>query len=111
MKDGPAQIVGKTIAAVVLAANKRAPEQQVFLVFSDGTSFEFWGSAFSCCAGLDSAASIIPTIEGSGAKITGMFVDTSSIGQVDAPFTTGRTSAPYVVTLDIGQLEQMRLSA
>jgi hypothetical protein len=54
MKDGLRQIVGKTISSVVVAKNEKAnPRHQVFLVFSDGTSFEFFGPDFSCASGLD----------------------------------------------------------
>lgn len=54
MKDGLRQIVGKTISSVVVARNEDAnPRNQVFLVFSDGTSFEFFGADFSCANGLD----------------------------------------------------------
>ena len=58
MKDGLKFIVGKTIAGVVVAKSKRSPHIQVFLIFPDGSRFEFWGDEFSCCAGLDSAARI-----------------------------------------------------
>jgi hypothetical protein len=39
---------------VVVARNADSdPRNQVFLVFSDGTSFEFWGENFSCAGGVD----------------------------------------------------------
>lgn len=53
MKDGIKKIVGKTISAVVVAEKERgAPENQVFLVFSDNTSFELYG-AFNVASGTD----------------------------------------------------------
>ena len=58
MKDGLKYIVGKTIAGVVVASSKRSPYNQVFLIFPDGSRFEFYGDNFGCCAGLDSAARI-----------------------------------------------------
>lgn len=53
MKDGVGETVGKTITQVVVTKRPRALEQ-VFLIFSDGTYFEFWGSAFNCAGGVDS---------------------------------------------------------
>ena len=54
MKDGLKDIVGKTVSGVVVAANSHNhPHQQVFLVFPDGTYFEFYGEQFSCASGLN----------------------------------------------------------
>ena len=53
MKDGIRQIVGKTIAAVVIANNGRRPYHQIFLVFDDETSYEIYGDSFTCAGGLD----------------------------------------------------------
>ena len=53
MKDGVKDIVGKTITSVVVGSGDMPPRAQVFLIFTDGTSFEFYGEAFSCCGGLD----------------------------------------------------------
>ena len=58
MKDGLKYLVGKRIAGVVVASSKRSPQNQVFLVFEDGTRFEFYGESFSCCSGLDDARGI-----------------------------------------------------
>ena len=42
-KDGLEQIVGKTIAGVVMTENEKGgPRSQLYLIFSDSTSFEFW---------------------------------------------------------------------
>lgn len=52
MKEGLHEIVGKTIHSVITANNDREPRIQVFLVFSDGTYFEFYGAAFTCTSAL-----------------------------------------------------------
>ena len=48
MKLGLAQIIGKEVTGAIVATNTRSPERQLFLMFSDGTYFEVWGSNFSC---------------------------------------------------------------
>lgn len=53
MKAGMSEIVGKEIVGVVAAKNDDMPNRQVFLVFSDGTYFEFWGDSFSCASGVN----------------------------------------------------------
>ena len=54
MKDGLREIIGKTITNVIVARNERRdPANQVFLVFDDGTYFEFWGAQFNCNGGVD----------------------------------------------------------
>jgi hypothetical protein len=73
MKDGIAQIVGRRIAGVVVAQSPRGPRQQVFLVFEDGTRFEFWGENFSCCSGVDRAAGLADYVEMAGGEIVRMF--------------------------------------
>lgn len=52
MKAGVGDIIGKTITDVIVAENVNAPNQRVFLVFSDNTYFEFYGS-FSCTSGVN----------------------------------------------------------
>ena len=43
MKDGVRQIIGKRIAGIVAKkSNGRSPKSQVFLLFDDGTYYEFW---------------------------------------------------------------------
>jgi hypothetical protein len=44
MKPGVKNIVGKTIAAVLVKERANTPRGQVFLVFSDGTYFEFYAT-------------------------------------------------------------------
>ncbi len=55
MKNGLAEIIGKTIADVIVARHRphRDPANQVFLVFDDGSYFEFWGADFNCNGGVD----------------------------------------------------------
>lgn len=54
MKSGLGEIVGRRISSVVVAANSNdMPHHQVFLMFDDGTYFEFWGELFSCGGGVD----------------------------------------------------------
>ena len=52
MKAGMSEIVGKEIVGVVAARNGDMPNHQVFLAFSDGTYFEFFGENFSCASGV-----------------------------------------------------------
>ena len=75
MKDGLQQILGKRIAAVVVASNDRAPRQQVFLVFHDGTRFEFYGESFTCCGGVDKARDLEQYVESAKGKIETVYVD------------------------------------
>lgn len=65
MKDGIKQIIGKTVTGVLVGHNERAPSRQVFLLFSDGTSFEFWGNDFTGAGGVDpgDARSVRESIE------------------------------------------------
>lgn len=54
MKDAINEIVGKTISGIVSVENEHhAPRHQLILLFSDGTSFEFYGDSFTCAAGID----------------------------------------------------------
>lgn len=48
MKDGAEQIIGKTIKGVVIKgqkAGRRPPAMQLFLLFDDGTYYEFYTSS------------------------------------------------------------------
>ncbi|MCD6585347.1 MAG: hypothetical protein J7K96_06260, partial [Desulfobacteraceae bacterium] len=53
MKDGLKYIIGKKITSIIVA-RKEPPDQRshVFFIFSDESSFEFWGPNFSCVSGL-----------------------------------------------------------
>ncbi|MGE0594655.1 MAG: hypothetical protein AB7G23_08975 [Vicinamibacterales bacterium] len=45
MKDAIRDIVGKSIAGVVVKESDRPPRRQVFLVFSDGTYYELYSGS------------------------------------------------------------------
>jgi len=83
MKNGLKDIIGKHITAVVVARSDRAPKQQVFLVFSDGTRFEFWGECFSCCSGLDRAEGIEAYVESATGKIERVYGDVRALAPAD----------------------------
>lgn len=53
MRDSVRQIIGKTVTSIVVAESDSTPRNQLFLVFDDGTSFEFWGEHCQCASGLD----------------------------------------------------------
>jgi len=53
VKRGVQEILGKTIAGVVLSENKPRTKGQLLLAFSDETFFEFRGSDLAGAAGLD----------------------------------------------------------
>jgi hypothetical protein len=98
MKDGLRHIVGKRIAAVVVAESPRPPRQQVVLVFDDGTRFEFWGESFSCCSGVDQAAGIIRDVKSAGGKVTRVYRESmDSTMRERSPFTTGPDPIVYHV--------------
>lgn len=75
MKSGIAGIVGRAISRVVVAQNSVAPKQQVFILFTDGTYFEFWGESFSCNAAIDFGceAEVLRYIKNCGAEVTHVF--------------------------------------
>lgn len=74
MKDGFKEIVGRQIAAVVVARGaRRPPAQQVFLLFTDGTRFEIYGEPFTCCSGLDRGDDIDRYVEAAGGKVVQRF--------------------------------------
>jgi hypothetical protein len=52
MKDGVQQVLGKYIKSVFVALSPDSPKRQVFLVFTDDISFEFYGDQFSGAAGV-----------------------------------------------------------
>lgn len=46
MKDGAQEILGRTISGVVIKSGSgREPTSQLFLVFSDGSYFEFYSGS------------------------------------------------------------------
>jgi len=98
MKDGLQQILGKRIAAVVVATSERAPKNQVFLVFHDGTRFEFYGESFTCCAGVDDARHIERYVESAKGKITKVYVDSRpTLRAANVMSPEAEAKAPYYV--------------
>ena len=78
MKDGFKSIIGKHIAAVVVAkSDRRDPRHQVFLVFPDGTRFELYGDHITCCSGVDKAAGIAEYVESGGGEVMRVYGDAS----------------------------------
>jgi hypothetical protein len=75
MKEGLKHIIGKEISAVVVAGGEGVPKQQVFLVFADGTRFEFHGESFSCCGGPDRAEGIEGYVESGGGRVMRVYGD------------------------------------
>lgn len=74
MKGGFKGIIGRRVAAVVVASSERSdPRQQVFIVFEDGTRLEFYGEAFSCCSGVDPAAGIEEYVHSGGGKVVRVY--------------------------------------
>ena len=86
MKDGFKDIIGKRIAAVVVAQSKRPPQQQVFLVFDDHTRFEIYGGHVTCCSGVDRAAGIGRHVQSGGGEVVRVH---SQATHPDAVLSTG----------------------
>ena len=103
MKNGLKDTIGKQIAAVVVAESGRAPKQQVFLVFTDGTSFELYGESFSCCRGLDRAGGIEEYVESGGGKIARVYGDVRAL----APADKAKVLAVHDDTLPPSMLEKL----
>ena len=96
MKDGFKEILGRRIAAVVVAHNARTyPHDQVFLVFDDGKRFELYGEAFTCCSGVDRGEGIDEYVNDAGGEIVRVYLDTTARRP---PPGTGPDAAPYVVS-------------
>lgn len=99
MKDGVKYLVGKQIAAVIVARSSRPPHHQIFLVFPDGSRFEFYGENFTCCSGLDHADGIEEYVKAGGGQIVQVHGEPfESMALAKAPLTTGpRPLPPYHV--------------
>lgn len=98
MKDGLKYLVGKRIAGVVFAKSRRSPQCQVFLVFPDGTRFEFYGDNFSCCSGLDDGKTIQRYVESNEGEIRLVYYEVRATQrEPDAPMSTGGERAEYKV--------------
>src|SRR5689334_253333 len=108
MKDGFKEIIGKQIASVVVAENdKRAPRNQAFLVFTDGTCLELYGESFTCCAGIDKVAAIDFTVRGAGGRIVRVYDRPVEVARVvTKALGTYSPSPPYFVnsTEEMGAL-------
>ena len=90
MKNGFKDIIGKQIAAVVVAkSDRRAPRHQVFLVFPDGNRFEIYGENFSYCSGLDKAAGIAEYVESGGGEVVRVYGDASVLEPARARVPAG----------------------
>ena len=96
MKPGLAHIIGKEIVAVVVAKVDHS-RQQVFLVFSDGNRFEFYGPNFSCCSGLDEGDRVLQYVDACGGKVERIYGDLSARRREPTVLTTGPTQVPYEV--------------
>jgi len=98
MKDGLKDIIGRQIAAVVVASNdKGSPRHQVFLVFTDGSNFELYGDAFTCCGGLDRTRDIARYVESGGGEIVSVYTDPAQEPPPRQPLSTGPVHVPYHV--------------
>ncbi len=84
MKDGVGEIVGKSIAGIVVAENNRPPRVQLFLTFADGTYFEIWGDNFTCAGGVDrgDAETAAAYAKSFGARITKTFPNPNAAGVI-----------------------------
>jgi hypothetical protein len=90
MKDGFKHIIGKQIAAVVVArSDRRNPRHQVFLVFPDGTRFELYGDHITCCGGVDKAAGIAEYVEAGGGEVVSVYGDASVLEPARARVAAG----------------------
>jgi hypothetical protein len=71
MQAGLGKIVGKTISHVVVGAADHGSREIVYLVFQDGTAFEFYGSDFSCASGLDrgGVSKVVTNMQKGGSRV------------------------------------------
>ena len=95
MKNGFKDIIGKRIAAVVVAkGGNQDTTHQVFLVFHDGSRFEIYGQNFSCCAGVDRANGIAEYVENGGGKVTHVYGEAAMLEPARAALSTGHAVLP-----------------
>jgi hypothetical protein len=97
VNPGLAQVVGRRISGVVVAEGPRAPRQQVFLVFDDGTRFEFWGEWFSCCSGVTKSDGLAEYVEMVGGKIVQIYGALGDRGQKRARELHSRAVATMAI--------------
>ena len=106
MKDGIKSIIGKRISAVVVAKGDIGRVNQVFLVFADGTRFEFYGRDFTCCAGVDEAAGVAEYVESAGGEVTKVFGVASMIEP--APLAAGGSTVEALMTRDLAAWQEVK---
>ena len=53
MKDEVRQVLGRTISGVIVKDRDKHPKSQVFLLFTDGTYYEFYGDYISGTGGVN----------------------------------------------------------
>ena len=85
MKNGLRYVVDKRIAGVVVCESPRPPRQQVFLLFTDGTSFEMYGESFTCCSGLDDVAHIEGYVESNHGRMVAVYGQSPPRSQAIGP--------------------------
>ena len=106
MKDGLKSIIGKRISAVVVAKGDIGRGNQVFLVFTDGTRFEFYGEKFNCVGELDDAAGIAEYVESAGGEVTKVFGVASMIEP--APISAGGSTVAALMTRDLAAWTEVK---
>ena len=112
MKSGLKDIVGKQIAAVVYAnGGRHYPTIQVFLVFTDGTRFEFYGPDFSCCAGLDQAERIAEYVESNGGEVVRVYGNAAALEPARASVSAGPEAEPIPKGESLAELMTRDLNA
>ena len=101
MKNGFKDIIGKKIAAVVVARSDHPPRNQVFLVFPDGNCLEIYGESFNCCSGLDRACRIAAYVEDGGGRVVNVYGDASVLEPGRSSMTTGDGSLETLLSRDL----------
>jgi hypothetical protein len=78
MKSGIEQIIGKTVAGVVVADShiRKYPDKHIFITFTDDTFFEIYGENFSGASGLETGGlvGVENCVKQLGASITATYV-------------------------------------
>jgi hypothetical protein len=80
---------------VVAASEKNTPRHQVFLVFTDGSNFEFWGDSFTCCGGVDRTRDIERYIASGGGEVVAVY--SNPVNMPSQPPSTGPSPVEYCV--------------
>src|SRR5690242_1511750 len=106
MKDGLRDIIGKQIVAVAVDHGDRSPRSQVFLAFSDGTTFEFDGADFTCAGSLDRTTDVERYVESGNGRIVSVYGNPLALAP-PATLSTGREKAPYAGAVPEASLENL----